>query len=144
MYSYGRRSLENLSQCHPDLKIVLVDLIQLMDVSIIKATRGEDEQMLAYNTIDKNGNRLSNAKYGESAHNSTPSFAADLVPWPLDWSAHERFAYMAGMLRGIGHARGIELTVGLDWNGNGVLVQDDPAEKLKDGPHVELTRWRDM
>jgi len=144
MYNFGAKSEERLNQCHASLKVILRQAIKHMDFSITCGYRGEEEQTKAYETIDANGNRLSNAQYGESAHNFDISYAVDIVPYPVDWADMERFCYLGGLMKGIAHAHGIPLTWGYDWNNNGILVKDDPAESLKDAPHFELSNWKEL
>jgi hypothetical protein len=96
--------------------------------------------MAAYNAVPK----LSHAKFGESAHNFTPSMAVDIVPWPIDWEDMERFGYLAGLMKGVALEMEIPLTWGNDWNNNGVLVRNDPKERLIDAPHFELRNWKEL
>jgi len=138
MYSFGRRSQELLHQCDPRLQIVLNVAIKYMDFSIICAERDEAAQMEAFNK------GLSNAVYGESPHNFSKSYAVDIAPYPIDWEDLERFCYLGGLMKGIAVMHNIPLTWGYDWNNNGILVKDDPAERLTDAPHFELTNWKEM
>lgn len=140
MYHFGDKSNERLHECDARLQIVLNEAIKFMDFSVLCGYRDEKAQMAAYNAVP----RLSNAKFGQSPHNFTPSRAVDIVPYPVDWKNHERFAYLAGLVRGIGSMHNIAITWGHDWDGDGVLGKNDPDEKLLDMPHFELTNWKDM
>ncbi len=140
MYHFGDKSSERLQECDPRLQIVLNQAIKFMDFSVLCGYRDEKAQMAAYNAVP----RLSNAKFGQSPHNFTPSRAVDIVPYPVDWKDMERFCFLAGLVVGIGAMHDIKIRSGLDWNGNGILVKHDPAERLIDAPHFELTNWKEM
>jgi peptidoglycan LD-endopeptidase CwlK len=140
MYSFGAKSTERKRECHPSLQVVLNVAIKHMDFSILCAYRDEEKQMAAYNAVPQ----LSRAKFGESPHNFNPSFAVDLAPYPIDWRDMQRFCYLSGLMKGIASAHGIPLTAGIDWNNNGILVKDDPAESLIDAPHFEITNWKEL
>ena len=85
MYKFGKRSLKNLSQAHPDLQILFHEVIKHMDISVICGYRGEKEQNEAF----RNGNSM--LKYPNSKHNKLPSLAVDAVPYPIDWNNIGRF-----------------------------------------------------
>lgn len=138
MYHFGDKSSERLRECDPRLQVVLNEAIKHMDFSILCAFRGEAAQ----NEAKAAG--LSNASFGESPHNYKPSMAADIAPYPIDWQDMERFCFLAGLMVGIGAMHGIRIRSGLDWNGNGILVKDDPAERLIDAPHFELLGWKGL
>jgi len=99
MYKFGKKSLENLSTCHPDLIEIAERVVVDMDISCQSGMRGEVEQDILY----KKG--YSKLKYPESAHNNIPSLAGDFVPCPSYWNSipelvrmRELFSYWAGML----------------------------------------------
>lgn len=74
-------------------------------------------------------------KWPKSKHNSQPSLAVDVAPYPIDWKDERRFILFAGFVMGIAKAKGINLRWGGDWNGN-FRVGDDG--KLFDAPHFEM------
>ena len=139
MYDFGSNSMNNLLQCHTPLQVVAKQVIKIADHSIVCGTRDEAAQQKAFD------NGLSKAKYGQSPHNYSNSYALDFVPWPGQYAAgNDQFAYIAGLYIGIGEAHGIPLTWGHDWDRDGVLGKYDPDETLLDLPHIEMTNWKEL
>lgn len=123
-YKFGQRSEAQLRTLHPDLQAVLVRALDtgIMDFSILKGYRGEEEQNEAYNT------GRSQLKYPKSRHNTYPAEAVDVAPYPIDWNDTERFARLAGLIQGVASLLNIDLTWGGDW------------VTLKDMPHFEIKK----
>lgn len=128
MPAFGKRSRDNLAECHPDLRLLFNDVIQHFDCSVICGHRGMEAQEEAFRT------GKSKARFGESKHNHLPSMAVDVVPYPLVWEDRERFALLAGFVQGRAIALGINIRWGGDWD------QDDQMsdETFSDMPHYEL------
>ena len=75
-------------------------------------------------------------KFPNGRHNSSPSRAVDVVPYPVDWDDRERFHLFAGFVNGSSQSMGIKLRWGGDWNMN--FEVDD--NKFDDFPHFELRK----
>jgi len=122
MPSFGRRSKERLATVDPKLRSVLEVAIQIVDFTILCGYRGEEEQEKAF--------RLghSKARFGQSRHNSRPSQAVDIAPYPIDWDDTERFALLAGVIKAVAFGMGLEDEI--VWGGD--------FESLKDMPHFEI------
>jgi peptidoglycan L-alanyl-D-glutamate endopeptidase CwlK len=67
----------------------------------------------------------SKAKFGESLHNSMPSDAVDIVPYPVVWDNKESFIESAGFVMGVAAMLGIDIS----WGGH--------FKNFFDGPHYE-------
>lgn len=119
MYKFGSRSLENLNECHPDLQSIAHELIKEMDVAVICGHRSKADQDKAY---DMGKSRL---RWPHSKHNSTPSHAMDIVPWPLDWNDIDRFKDMCERVEKIAKRLNIHVRLGRDFS-------------FKDWNHIEL------
>lgn len=121
-YKFGKKSLEILGSCHSDLQKLMMTVMRkgIMDFTIIQGYRGEEEQNKAF----KEGK--SNAMFGQSKHNTTPSQAVDIAPYPIDWEDTERFALLAGVVLSTAQ----ELDIELRWGGH--------FKSIKDMPHFEL------
>ena len=91
-----------------------------MDFSVLCGHRNEEDQNAAYRS------GVSKARWGESEHNSLPSKAVDICPWPVDWEDRESFARLIGRIEHIADQLGIEIRWGGDF------------ESLSDMPHIEL------
>lgn len=131
MYNYSRTSIDRLSTCHPKLQDLCYELIKLMDVTIVCGRRSKEAQDEAFN------NGVSKVKWPNSKHNSTPSMAVDIAPYRkggIDWGDRERFAYMAGLMKGIAASRGVKIRWGGDWDNDGEIKD----HRFIDMPHFEL------
>jgi hypothetical protein len=127
-YKFGQRSLANLSTCHPKIQEILNEAIQYIDFTVTCGTRSKEDQDKAF----ADGN--SKLKWPNSKHNSNPSRAADVAPYPIDWNDIKRFAYLMGIIKGIAHAKGIKIVTGCDWDSDGDITD----HKFMDWPHFEL------
>lgn len=133
MPTFSPRSIENLNTLAFPLQSVLNEAIKHVDFSIICGHRGESEQNAAFD------NGYSKLRYPESKHNTFPSRAVDIMPWPINWDTRNAdnlatIAHLMGLVTGIAIARGIRLRWGGDWDG-------DKRVRLVgfvDLPHLEL------
>lgn len=127
MYKYGKKSKAKLETCHPDLQDIFNELVKVMDVTILEGHRGQILQDLYFSQ------GKSKVKWPNGKHNKKPSKAVDSAPYPIDWKDEKRFIYMAGIIKGIAHMKGIKIRQGIDWNGDNLF-----NESWFDAPHTEL------
>jgi len=130
MPSFGRRSTENLSSVHPLLIELFEEVVKKYDCSVLCGHRNEADQMAAYNSHP----RRSKCVWPESKHNSLPSLAVDVAPYPIDWDDLHRFRRFAWYVKGVADAKGIPIRMGADWDGDNNI--DD--QTFHDTPHFEL------
>lgn len=134
MPRFGAASEAQLATCHPDLQRVLRRAIQVVDFSVVEGHRGKAAQEAAY------AKGLSKVHYPHGKHNAVPSLAADVAPYPVDWSDRrasvERFVYVQGVIRACAFVEGVKIRQGLDWDGDLDFVE----ERFRDYPHIELVR----
>ncbi len=123
MPKFGARSLKARKTLHPKLQEIVDEAIKHFDFSIIAGHRGEKEQNEAY----KKG--TSKLKYPLSQHNTIPSRAVDLAPYPVDWKDLEGFIQLSKLIKSIAEGKGIKIRCGVDWR------------LFRDYPHYEL--WGD-
>lgn len=128
MPSFGSRSRKNLDTCHPDLKRLFEEVVKHFDCSVIQGHRGKEEQDSFYHS------GRSKVKFPDSKHNSEPSMAADVAPYPIDWDDTARFYMFVGFVRGIASNLGINVRCGADWDGD-MEIKD---QNFNDLPHFEL------
>jgi peptidoglycan L-alanyl-D-glutamate endopeptidase CwlK len=128
MNKFGKSSLDRLSQADPRWEEILNELLKYMDVAILCTHRDQVEQDKAYHT------NKSKLKWPNSKHNSLPSIAVDIAPYPIDWNNTKRFGYMAGLVVAIGAAKGHKVRWGGDWDSDG----DTQDQNFHDLPHFEL------
>jgi len=107
---------------------VLTAVIPHFDFSVLEGHRGEVAQTAAFEA------GLSQKLWPEGTHNSLPSTAADVAPYPIDWNDTEAFIYLAGFIVGVGAVMGYRIRAGADWDGDRQM--DD--ETFRDLGHVEI------
>jgi hypothetical protein len=130
MPHFGQESKKNLSSCHPKLKKIFNEVIKTVDCSVLEGHRGKDRQ----NALYKEGK--TKLTFPKGRHNSSPSNAVDVAPYPVDWGDRERFTLFAGFVLGIAKSLDINLRWGGDWNQNWE-VNDNMFD---DFPHFELKK----
>lgn len=128
MPAFGKASQEKLATCDPRLQKVFNEVIKHFDCTVIEGHRGEAAQNKAF------AEGKSKLKYPQSKHNKTPSLAADVLPYPIDWNDTNRMRYFAGFVVGIAATMGIKLRWGGDWNQNTELKDNS----FNDLPHFEI------
>lgn len=138
MPSFGRTSQQHLNRLHPHLRSVLRRAIQVFDFSIVSSKRTEEEQ------ADLVGEGRSTTLRSKHVYPiGHPAWAADLRPFPFDGyptpqdpdqRRAARWGMMIGIMIGIAADRGIPLRVGMDWDGDGTLND----QNFHDWPHIEL------
>ena len=147
MAKFGPTSKKNLSEAHSALQRLFEEVVKHHDCSVIEGHRPQAEQEKAFHS------GKSKVNWPDSKHNSTPSNAVDVVPYPIDWNDKERFYYFAGIVKGIASQMGIPIRWGGDWNSNNIFndqsfhdlphfelagtLQNDKVEYLPDGPSDE-------
>lgn len=128
MPMFSARSKERLSSCHPDLQTLFEEVIKDFDCTILVGHRGEKEQNTAVNE------GKSTKFWPNSMHNSTPSLAVDVAPFPLAWKDIQKFYYFAGFVMGKAHNLGLKIRWGGDWD----CDKDLHDQHLNDLVHFEL------
>ena len=128
MPRFGKRSKERLATCDERLQEVFNEVIQFVDCSVLEGHRSQERQDKLY---DEGKTKV---KYPNGRHNSSPSRAVDVTPYPVDWEDRERQTLFAGFVLGIARAKGIKLRWGGDWDMD-FQVMDN---RFDDFPHFEV------
>ena len=128
MPRFGKTSKRWLATCDDGLQNLFYEVVQHFDCSVIIGHRGEKDQNKAFDE------GKSKVRYPKGKHNSNPSTAVDVAPYPIDWEDRERFIYFAGFVIGIASEMGISLRWGGDWN-NDTQLSDNNFDDLV---HFEL------
>lgn len=128
MNSFSGKSAERLATCHPDLQKLFNEVVLHYDCTVTCGHREKEEQDEAVRT------GKSKLAWPNSKHNSFPSQAVDVVPFPIDWNDLTRFYHFAGFVLATAKRLGIRVRWGGDWNGDLKFKE----EKFKDLPHWEL------
>jgi len=133
-YKYSKNSLKKLKTTYEDLQIIFLEVIKYFDCTITDGYRGLKEQNIAYD------NGFSKVKYPNSKHNSFPSMAIDVVPYPIDYEDLNRMKFFAGFVLGIASILKDQnkithtLISGIDWDND----KDLNDQKFIDHPHFQL------
>lgn len=132
MPTFGAASLAQLATCDERLQRVLRAAIEHVDFTVLEGHRGQVAQDAAF------AKGLSKLKYPHGNHNALPSRAADVAPYPIDWSDRvtsiARFAFVSGVILVCAHQLGVKVRFGWDWSRD----LDPRNETFLDWPHVEL------
>ncbi len=130
-YKFGTTSLARLDTCHPDLQQLMYEVIQHIDCSIVCGHRDKTDQDAAVAA------KKSKAPWPTSKHNTIPSRAVDVMPWypgGIRWTDTEGLYFFVGMVKGIATQMNIKIRIGIDWDGDNDMHDQD----FVDGPHIEL------
>ena len=136
MPALGPTSQAKLNSCHPDLIRLFNEVVKSIDCTILFGHRTLEEQQAAFRAGKSHCDGITK----KSNHQSVPSQAVDVSPWPLVmhgvsiWEDPIRFAYFAGQVKAKADALGIKVRWGGDWNGDG-STRDS---QLVDMPHFEV------
>lgn len=128
MPQFGKKSQERLASCHPDLQRLFNEVIKHVDCTVVCGHRNQEDQEEAFRT------GKSKVKYPNGKHNKTPSEAADVLPFPIDWADLKQMYMFVGFVRGIALNLGIKIRCGADWDGD-FSIKD---QNFHDVPHFEL------
>ena len=109
-YNYSKLSLKRMSECHPDLQKIALELIKEMDVTVLCGHRNKADQEKAFNS------GASKKHWPNSKHNKTPSLAIDIAPYPIQWKNLEPYKEMRERIAKIAKRLGIKIrTISWDW-----------------------------
>lgn len=128
MPKFSQSSLKKLSTCHPDLVRLFNEVIKYYDCTIMDGYRGKQRQ----NKLCEVGS--STKPWPNSKHNSKPSMAVDVTPYPIRWKDKERYYCFAGFVLGMAATMKIDLRWGGDWDRD----RDYRDQQLYDLVHFEL------
>ena len=128
MPKFGNRSKENLLTCDERLQKVFNEVIKYVDCSVLEGHRGEERQ----NKLYEEGK--TKVTFPNGRHNSSPSNAVDVTPYPINWEDRERQTLFAGFVLGIARSMGIKLRWGGDWDMDFEVMDN----RFDDFPHFEI------
>ena len=128
MPKFRRKSLSKLETCDKRLQDLFLRVVKKFDCTILEGHRSKDRQNKLF---DEGKSKL---KYPKGKHNSLPSKAVDVAPYPIDWNDRERFTYFAGYVVGIAYQMGLKIRWGGDWDMD-TQVKDNNFDDL---PHFEI------
>lgn len=122
MPHFGKKSIDRLNSCDERLIKIMHNVIELYDFTVLCGYRGEKEQNEAFES------GASNARWGQSKHNTSPSKAIDIAPYDkgVDWNDHVAFNFLATLVFDEAQKQGVKIR----WGGH--------FKSISDKPHFEL------
>lgn len=130
MPAFGPTSMERLATCDPRLQRLFAEVVKHWDCTVLCGHRGQVEQEAAFAA------GKSKARWGQSKHNSMPSRAVDVMPWPVNWDDIPALTMFAGFVLATAAQMGIRVRWGADWDQDRKPWEKENWEQ--DGPHWEL------
>jgi len=143
MYNFGDKSKARLETCHPDIQLICKEVIKIYDFSVLEGHRTQETQARYF----AEGKSTLDGVNKKSKHQSSPSMAADIMPYKKGsnaFSGHEkddrRFYMLMGMVKAVAarlKEEGLithDVRFGLDWDGDDTF-RDQTFDDL---PHFEL------
>lgn len=134
MPKFSQSSFSKLSTCEMELQVLFFEVIRSYDCIVLEGFRNQEDQEKAF----ESGTTTLHWPHGK--HNSNPSTAIDVAPYPLDWKNLKRFYHFSGFVLGIAEqlkAQGKmtrSIRCGADWDGD----KDLDDQKFNDLVHYEL------
>ena len=133
MPRYSTRSKKRLATCDDRLQKVFNEVIKHVDCSILEGYRNKERQNKLYDE------KRTKVKYPNGRHNSSPSKAVDVTPYPVDWEDRERQTLFAGFVIGIARNMGLKIR----WGGNWDMYKENGKWEVADNrfddfPHFEI------
>ena len=114
MPTFSRKSKSRLYTCEEKLILLFEKVIEKRDCTILVGHRGKIAQNIAFYT------GKSKLKYPKSKHNSFPSEAVDVIPYPFkneDWKNLKKFKDFCNYVQMVADKMGIGvINGGLAWN----------------------------
>lgn len=118
-FKFGANSQRRLHSCNLQLQLLFKEVIKYRDCSVLCGHRDKTAQDAAYP-------EYSHVQWPDSTHNTYPSLAVDVVPYPVNWDDIKAFHEFSGFVMGVAATMDIKIRWGGHFNG------------FFDGPHYEL------
>lgn len=125
---FSQTSLDRLNTCHPSLQILFQTVVKTYDCSVLQGTRTESEQAADF------ASGKSKLQWPNSKHNTMPSMAVDVAPYPIDFANTMQFYHFAGYVMAVAEGLGLKIR----WGGNWTMDLDLKANQFPDLDHFEL------
>jgi len=134
MPKFSQSSIDQLKTCHPDLQTLAYEVIKHFDCKCTEGHRGKEAQDKAF------AEGKSQKRFPNGNHNSFPSNAMDLYPYPIDMKNTNRFYWFAGFVMGVAEMLYLtgkmkhKIRYGGDWDGD----KDITNQTFFDLVHFEI------
>lgn len=135
MPQFSAKSERKLLECDHQIQKLFRAVVIHQDCTVLTGYRGQMEQDEFFRT------KRSKVKWPDGKHNSRPSKAIDIAPYPIPhkwgeehWKDMVKFYEFAAIVRYEAKRLGIKIRWGGDWDGDG----DYRDQKFDDLVHFEL------
>ena len=148
MYEFGKRSRKRLNTCHPDLILIMEEVIKIYDFSVIEGLRTTKKQREYYET----GRSQLDGVHKLSKHQDSGdglSYAIDIMPYYKGFNPFNNengaksFYYLAGIVQTVASILYKEGKIShiIRWGGNWDSDMDFFGDStFFDLPHFELIK----
>ena len=123
MPGFSDKSISKLATCDPRLQRVFHEVVRTFDCTILEGHRDKERQ----NRMVDEGK--SQVRWPDGKHNTVPSMAIDVTPYPVVWDDRERQTLFAGFVLATAKAMDIDLRWGGDWDRD-TEVRDNTFDDL--------------
>ncbi len=110
MPGFSEKSIAKLASCDPRLQRVFYEVVRNFDCTILEGHRDQERQ----NRMVDEGK--SQVRWPDGRHNTVPSMAVDVTPYPVVWDDRERQTLFAGYVLATAKTMGLDLRWGGDWS----------------------------
>src|SRR6185312_8627115 len=114
MPKFSQESFSKLSTCHQDLQVLFYEVIKYFDCTILEGYRNQEDQEAAF------AHGQTKLHYPDGKHNSQPSMAVDVAPYPPNFDDEKLFIWFGGYVLGIAQRLKEEgkMTHSVRWGGS--------------------------
>ncbi len=134
MPNFSAASRNKLATCHPELILLMNEVIKHFDCTILCGVRSDFDQKKAFAEGKSKLDGVTKKSMHQTDKAHPYSRAVDVAPYPLDWNDIKRFYHFAGFVQGIALGLGIKIRWGGDWDSD----NDFKDNSFNDLPHFEL------
>jgi len=135
MPSFGGKSRRLLDTCDTRWENILNEVVKYYDCTVLTGHRDKETQNAKYDE------RSSEVKWPNSKHNSMPSMAVDVAPWPIptnwgdkEWKDRVKFYELKAIIFFVAAKQGVNIRFGGDWDRD----YDYTDNKFDDLVHFEI------
>ncbi len=145
MPEFGKKSLERLRTCHPDIQLICEEVILIYDFSVLEGSRTLERQNELFQEGKSKLDGIHNKSKHQVSYQQPYSMAVDIAPYPVKWEGNKakaRFYMLAGYMFATAeylYSLGT-ITHKLRWGGDWDSDKNFEDQSFDDLPHMELVK----
>lgn len=121
MPTFSKSSLDKLATVDRKLYDICIEVLKELDITILVGHRNQQDQNIAC------ASGRSRTPWPTSKHNSSPSQAVDVAPYPIDWNDTEGFKKLNDLMQ----AAAQKLGYNIKWGGDFTTLSDKDHWELE-------------